>query len=66
MPLEDYPFEVPGDTENDAHETGVSNNSGYFARIPVEVYMWLIVVGAVVALWALYFSLGPLKNIVKK
>ena len=43
-------------TDDPSHLTGNKNSGGALARIPVSTYQWLIVVGALGLLWALYFG----------
>lgn len=55
--LVDYPSdETMTDPNDSSHLEGDKNASSWHSRIPVRVYQWLIVVGAVAALWALYFG----------
>lgn len=57
MFLVDYPTdETSADPTDPSHIAGDKNASSWHARIPVSVYQWLIVVGALAALWALYFG----------
>lgn len=55
--LVDYPTEeTQVDPADPSHTAGDKNASSWHRRIPIHVYQWLIVVGAVFALWGLYFG----------
>lgn len=43
-------------TDDASHITGSLNTASLFGRIPMATYQWLIVVGALAALWALRFG----------
>lgn len=43
-------------TDDTSHLTGDKNSGSALARIPVSTYQWLIVIGALALLWALYFG----------
>lgn len=48
--------ETEVDPLDPSHAVGDKNASSWHARIPVGVYQWMIVVGALLALWGLYFG----------
>ena len=61
--LYDYPVNAAGGdetsttTNDESHLTGSKNSGKAGANVSVATYQWLIVVGALAALWAMHFGL---------